>query len=60
MIKKNETSYEIIWATLRIAPKWAYLEFDAHPIINKIYTLILEIIKNRRILCLLSNGEKAV
>lgn len=34
IIKKNDTSYEIIWAILRIEPKWLYFEFDDHPIIN--------------------------
>lgn len=32
IIKKNETSYEIIWATLRIAPMYLYFEFADHPI----------------------------
>lgn len=32
IIKKNETSYEIICATLRIEPKCLYFEFADHPI----------------------------
>jgi hypothetical protein len=30
-IKPIETSYETIWAALRIAPKKAYFELLAHP-----------------------------
>jgi hypothetical protein len=36
------TSYEIVWATPRRAPRSAYLEFDLHPAINVVYTFILE------------------
>ena len=28
------TSYEIVWAALRRAPKRAYLELEAHPAIS--------------------------
>lgn len=30
-IKAILTSYEMVWATLRIAPSRAYFEFDVHP-----------------------------
>jgi hypothetical protein len=36
------TSYEIVWATPRRAPKSEYLEFEDHPAINVQYTFILE------------------
>lgn len=54
IIKKKDTSYEIIWATLRIDPIWLYFELAAQPIRRIEYTEILDKIKNRRILCLLS------
>lgn len=58
IIIKNDTSYEIIWATLRIEPICLYLEFADHPI-NKIeYTAVLDKMKNNKILCLLSNSDK--
>lgn len=57
MIKKKDTSYEIIWATLRIAPIWLYFELAAQPIKRIEYTEILERIKNKRILCLLSYND---
>lgn len=54
---KNDTSYEIIWATLRIEPIWLYFEFADQPI-NKIeYTAILDKMKNSKMLCLLSNKD---
>ncbi len=31
IIRAILTSYEIVWATLRIAPRRAYLEFENHP-----------------------------
>lgn len=34
MIIKKETSYEIICATLRIDPRFLYLELADHPIIK--------------------------
>ena len=42
------TSYEIVCAILRRAPKSEYLEFDAHPAPSVVYTLILEIHRNNR------------
>lgn len=41
------TSYEIVCATPRIVPSREYLEFDAHPIPTVVYTLSLEIHKNK-------------
>lgn len=58
IIRKNDTSYEIIWATLRIEPRFEYFELADHPIIRIKYTDILDKIKNNRILCLLSNNVK--
>lgn len=52
--KKKETSYEIIWATLRIDPMCLYLELADQPISRIKYTDILDKIKNIRILCLIS------
>jgi len=43
------TSYEIVCAALRSAPNRAYFEFEAHPAMRVVYTLNLEIHKNRRI-----------
>lgn len=57
MIIKNEISYEIICATLRIEPKLAYFEFVDHPISRIKYTLILDKMKNNNKFCLLSNKE---
>lgn len=54
MIRKKDTSYEIIWATLRIEPKCLYLELADHPILRIKYTAILDRMKNNRMLCLLS------
>lgn len=34
IIKKNDTSYEIIWATLRIEPICLYFELADHPIVR--------------------------
>lgn len=42
-------SYEIVWATLRNAPRRAYLEFDLHPAINVVYTFIAEIHRKYKI-----------
>ena len=36
------TSYEIVWATPRSAPKSAYFEFEHQPAKNVVYTFILE------------------
>lgn len=36
------TSYEIVWATPRNAPKRAYFEFEHQPAINVAYTFILD------------------
>ena len=44
------TSYEIVWATLRRAPKRAYLEFEDHPAPKVVYTFRLEIIRKNRAL----------
>lgn len=54
IIRKNDTSYEIICATLRIAPKCLYFEFADHPISKIEYTAILDRMKNSKMLCLLS------
>lgn len=42
-IRVIDTSYEMVCAILRIAPRRAYLEFELHPIINIKYTFMLEI-----------------
>ena len=48
IIKIMLTSYEIVWATPRNAPKRAYFELDAHPAPRVVYTFKLETaIKNR-------------
>ncbi len=39
----SEISYEIVWAMARRAPRRAYLELEAQPAINVMYTLRLEI-----------------
>lgn len=57
MIRKNETSYEIICATLRIDPTILYLELADQPISKIKYTEIVEIIKNSKMLCLLSYND---
>lgn len=54
IIRKNDTSYEIICATLRIAPRCLYLEFADHPISRIEYTAVLDKMKNSKMLCLLS------
>lgn len=36
------TSYEIVWATPRNAPRRAYLEFELHPARKVVYTFILD------------------
>jgi hypothetical protein len=36
------TSYEIVWATPRRAPRRAYFELDLHPAIKVVYTFILD------------------
>lgn len=43
------TSYEIVCATLRKAPKSEYFEFDDHPLIMVVYTLNLDTHKNSKI-----------
>jgi hypothetical protein len=46
-IKIMLTSYEIVCATPRRAPRRAYLEFEAHPALRVVYTFRLEtVIKN--------------
>lgn len=58
IIRKNETSYEIICATLRIDPRWLYLELADQPINRIEYTAILDKIKNNKMLCLLSYNDE--
>lgn len=41
-IKDILTSYEIVWATPRSAPRRAYFELDLHPAIKVEYTFILD------------------
>jgi len=48
------TSYEIVWAALRSAPRRAYFELEAQPAISVVYTLNLEIDRNSNTL----NGIK--
>ncbi len=43
------TSYEIVWATPRKAPRRAYLELDVHPAVKVTYTFILETHRKNRI-----------
>lgn len=43
------TSYEIVWAILRRAPRSAYLLFDDQPLNKVVYTFILEMHKNTMI-----------
>lgn len=43
------TSYEIVCATLRSAPRRAYFLFDVHPAASTVYTFSLEIHRNIRI-----------
>lgn len=47
-IKAILTSYEIVCATLRNAPRREYFELDDHPLIMVVYTLRLEIHRNIR------------
>ena len=47
-IKAKETSYEIVWATPRIAPNRAYFELAHQPEINVTYTFILDTHKKKR------------
>ena len=56
IIRKKDTSYEIIWATLRIDPICLYFELEDQPIIKIEYTPSLEMIKKAKILCLLSRS----
>jgi hypothetical protein len=42
MIRAIDTSYEIVWAILRKAPRRAYFEFEHHPARNVEYTFKLE------------------
>jgi len=44
-----DTSYEIVCATPRRAPKRAYLEFEHQPAIKVVYTFILETHRKNRI-----------
>lgn len=43
IIRVKHTSYDIVWATPRVAPKRAYLEFEAHPAPNIAYIDNLDI-----------------
>jgi len=47
-IRAIDTSYEIVWATLRKAPNRAYFELAHHPEINVTYTFILDTHKKYR------------
>jgi len=38
----------MVWATLRIAPRRAYLELENQPAARVVYTFILEMHKKRR------------
>ena len=40
------TSYEIVWAAPRKAPRSAYLELEDQPATKVVYTFILEIARN--------------
>ena len=44
-VKDILTSYEMVWATPRNAPKREYFEFEAHPLPSVVYAPILEIAK---------------
>lgn len=49
IISAIDTSYEIVCATPRSAPRRAYLELEHHPDINVAYTFILDTHKKYRI-----------
>lgn len=49
IIRAMDTSYEIVWATLRSAPSRAYFEFEHHPDIKVVYTFILDTHRKKRI-----------
>jgi len=51
------TSYEIVCAMLRSAPRRAYLLLDAHPENRVVYTLILETARNSIMPHFKGNGE---
>lgn len=42
IISAIDTSYEMVWATDRMAPIIVYLEFEDQPLIKTVYTLILD------------------
>lgn len=48
-ISDIDTSYEIVWATPRRAPRRAYFEFEHHPARNVEYTFILDTHKKYKI-----------
>jgi len=48
IISAIDTSYEIVCAIPRNAPRRAYFEFEHHPAINVVYTFILETHKKYR------------
>lgn len=49
-ISAIETSYEIVWAIARNAPKREYFELESHPAPKVGYTDILEIARKARVL----------
>jgi hypothetical protein len=49
IISAIDTSYEIVCAIPRNAPRRAYFEFEHHPAINVVYTFILDTHKKYRI-----------
>lgn len=49
------TSYEIVCATPRNAPRSAYFELDLHPAINVVYTFILDTQRKYRTLYCIKN-----
>jgi hypothetical protein len=48
-IRVIDTSYEIVWATLRRAPSREYFELDDHPAPRRVYTFNLDNARNIRI-----------
>jgi hypothetical protein len=54
-IKDILTSYEIVCATPRNAPRRAYLEFEHQPAINVAYTLVLDTHKKNKIPKMMKN-----
>jgi len=48
-ISAIDTSYEIVWAIPRSAPRSAYLELEHHPAIKVVYTFILDTHRKNKI-----------